>query len=176
MATIKLRALTKNDLEKTFYWHNLEDIRDFYSGHPFPVNKEMEEKWYEKILYSNIPVTVFGIEIVEEKKLIGITVLKDINLINSNAEFAIYIGDKDERGKGYSKYATFETLNYAFNKIGLQRIFLKVLTENVNAIKLYKQCHFVEEGILRNAVYKNGKFLNELYMSILKEEFNKYWV
>lgn len=168
---IKLRALTKSDLEKTLEWHNQDDIRDLYAGHPFPVNREMEEKWYEKILYSNYPTTVFGIEKIKEKKLIGIVLLKDIHSINRSCEFAIYIGDKDERGKGYSKEATLLSLEFSFNKLGMNRVFLKVLEENMAAKKLYEKCNFKMEGILRNSNYKNGEYKSEIIMSILKDEF-----
>jgi RimJ/RimL family protein N-acetyltransferase len=173
MKRIILRALTIGDIEKTLAWHNQEDISDFYSGHPFPVNLEMEQKWYEKILVSNFPVTVFGIDYIENQRLIGITVLKDINLINRSAEFAIYIGDKEYKGKGLSNEATLETLRFGFYKIGLNRIFLKVLEENEIAIKLYKTSGFKEEGLLRKSVFKNNCFKNELLMAILKEEFHE---
>lgn len=173
MNKIKLRALTATDIEKTLIWHNQEDISHLYSGHPFPVNIEMEQKWYEKILTSNFPVTVFGIEYIENKSLIGITVLKDINLINRTAEFSIYIGDKEYRGKGLSHEATLETLRFGFYKLGLNRIFLKVLEENGPAIKLYKTAGFNKEGLFRNSVFKNSCFKNELLMAILKEEFHE---
>ncbi len=126
MSKISLRALTNEDIQKTLEWHNKQDIVDLYSGHPFPVNIEMEKKWYEKVLYSNFPTTVFGIEDIESKTLIGLTLLKDINLINRSAEFAIYIGNENFRNKGLSKDATFETLIFGFFKLGLNRIFLKV--------------------------------------------------
>lgn len=169
---IRLRALTLADIDKTLAWHNQEDISDLYAGNPFPVNIEMERKWYEKILTSNIPITVFGIELIQNIKLIGITVLKEINLINRSAEFAIYIGEKEQRGKGYSKEATHQTLGFGFYKLGLNRIYLKVLAENEPAIKLYNAIGFIKEGELRNGVFKNNLFKNELVMSILKDEFN----
>jgi RimJ/RimL family protein N-acetyltransferase len=170
---ILLRALTKPDIDLTLKWHNQEDIRDLYLGHPFPINYETEEKWYEKILLSNIPTSVFGIELIENNKLIGLTLLKDINWINRSCEFAIYIGDAIERSKGYSKEATISTLEFAFFKLGLNRVFLKVLVENENAIKLYHKCGFKEEGILRSSIFKNGAFKNELVLSILQDEFLK---
>ncbi|KAF5073300.1 Spermidine N(1)-acetyltransferase [anaerobic digester metagenome] len=169
--SICLRALTKADIDKTLIWHQQDYIRDLYFGHPYPVNKEMEELWYNKILTSNIPTTVFGIEEVETQLLIGITMLKGINLINRNAEFAIYIGDELKRGKGYSKQATLQTLNFAFYNLGLNRIFLKVLERNSIAIELYKKVGFMKEGLIRQSIFKNNKFENELLMSILKEEF-----
>ncbi len=170
---IRLRALTKEDITKTLEWHNQNDIRELYSGHPFPVNREMEEKWYERILTSNIPTTVFGIEKIDDNKLIGITVLKNINLINREAEFAIYIGDKEQRGQGFSFIATRLALKFGFYDLGLNRIFLKVLENNKAAIRLYEKCELVKEGIFRKAVFKNNKFHNEIIMSILKEEFSE---
>jgi RimJ/RimL family protein N-acetyltransferase len=172
MARILLRALSQKDIEKTLEWHNQEDISDLYSGHPFPVNREMEQRWYEKILTSNFPVTVFGIEYIENHTLIGATMLKEINLINRSSEFAIYIGDKNYIGKSLSIEATLETLRFGFYKLGLNRIFLKVLEENEIAIKLYISAGFIKEGLSRNSVFKNNSFKSELLMAILKDEFH----
>lgn len=168
---IRLRALEEEDIDITIIWHNQQDIKDLYAGHPFPVNMEQEKKWYEKILTSNFPTTVFGIEKIKDKKLIGITILKDINLVNRVSEFAIYIGDVEERGKGYSSIATLLTLKFGFNDLGLNRIFLKVLEENVAAIELYKKCNFTKEGVLRETIFKNNQFKNEIIMSVMKSEF-----
>jgi len=172
MKNIRLRALTETDKELTLEWNNQKDIKDLYAGHPFPVNKEMETEWYDKITKSNFPTTVFGIELIKEKKLIGISILKNINLIHRKAEFGIYIGDKDERGKGYSKEATLDTLDFGFNQLGLNRTYLIVQKTNKAAIKLYEKTGFKEEGVLRQSAYKNGAFRDELLMSILKEDFN----
>lgn len=171
MNKIRLRALSAGDIEKTLQWHNQEDISDFYSGHPFPVNIEMEQKWYEKILTSNFPVSVFGIENIENQCLIGITTLRDINFFNRSAEFSIFIGDIEYRGKGFSNNATSQTLRFGFFKMGLNRIYLKVLEENESAIKLYQTTGFVKEGLLRSSVFKNNCFKNEIIMAILKDEF-----
>jgi len=173
MSRIKLRALTINDLPKTLAWHNQEDIRDLYLEHPFPVNKEMEELWYNKILKSNYPATVFGIEECKTKELIGITLLKDINNIHRKAEVALYIGDKKYRGKGLSKEATIATLSFAFEKLGLNRVYLNVLARNEAAIKLYNDLGFKKEGHLVESIFKNNKFENEIIMALLKVDFDK---
>jgi RimJ/RimL family protein N-acetyltransferase len=171
MEKIVLRALTEADTHTTLHWNNQEDIKNLYAGHPFPVNMEMEKDWYAKITKTNIPTTVFGIELKNEKKIIGLTFLKNINFIHSKAEFAIFIGDKNERGKGYSKEATLQTLRFAFNQLGLNRIYLFVQSNNIAAIKLYEKTGFQKEGELRNSVYKKGEFLNEIVMGIIKEDF-----
>ena len=168
---IRLRALTMDDAKITWQWRNLKAIVDEYSGHPFPVNYEMEKHWYEKYLYSNLPTTVFGVEIIASQKLIGFTILKGINFINREAEFAIIIGDVGERGKGYGYSATEKTVEFAFYQLGLNRVFLKVIEENEAAIKLYKKLGFVQEGVLRESIFKNDKLKNQVVMALLKSEF-----
>lgn len=170
-AQINLRALTLSDLPLTLSWHNQEDIVELYSGHPFPVNLEMEKLWYERILTSNYPVTVFGIELAETLSLIGVSVLKDIDMLNRSAETAIYIGDEKYRGKGYSKTALDKTLEFGFNKLGLNRIWLKVRKDNSRAIRLYESAGFSLEGTLREALFKNNSFVSVFVYSILKQEY-----
>ena len=171
MEKIRLRALTTEDAKITWLWQNSPEIKEFYSDHPYPVNFEMEKLWYEKITYTNIPVTVFGIEILENHKLIGMSILKNINLIHRSAELGIFIGDTSEKHKGYSGEATRLTLKFGFLDMGLNRIYLKVHEDNTPALKLYEKNGFKKEGLLRKSVFKNGRFKNEIIMSLLKEEF-----
>ncbi|MBK6444137.1 MAG: GNAT family N-acetyltransferase [Bacteroidetes bacterium] len=167
---IRLRALTLEDALVTWQWRNQDEIRNDFSGHPFPVNYEQEKEWYLKILGSNIPTTAFGIEIVSSSQLAGMTFLKNINQLHRQAEFAILV-DKAQSGKGYGKEACMQTLQFAFSNLGLHRIFLKVRKDNTAAIKVYTACGFTEEGVLREDVYKQGEFKDVLIMSILSYEF-----
>lgn len=173
MNRVSLRALTKGDVGITKVWHNDESIMDFYLGHPFYVNIEMESAWYERILMSNIPTTVFGIELLETQELIGISILKDINLINRNAEFAIYIGNHQMRGKGIAQEATQQVLKFAFHRLGLHRIWLRVRIDNEQAIRLYEKAGFTKEGVLAQSLFKNGVFYDVLQMGLLIHDFNK---
>jgi len=168
---VRLKALTETDKQKTLEWNNQDDIKELYAGHPFPVNMEMESAWYDKITSSNFPTTVFGIELLKEKKLIGISALKKIDLINRKAEFSIFIGDLQERGKGFSKEATNLTMYFGFNKLGLKRIFLNVQSNNKIAIKLYENLGFIKEGVLRSSIFKDGVYLDEIVMGILSSDF-----
>lgn len=160
-----LRALTAKDAETTWQWRNLPAIKYFFAGHPFPVNYEKEAKWLESTLLQNTPHTYFGVE--SDGKLVGITSLRNIDQLNRQAEFAIFIVD----AKGVGQDATTQTLNFAFQDLGLERVWLKVMTDNAAALKLYKKSGFVEEGVMRKSVFKNGQFVDQLMMSILREEF-----
>lgn len=171
VGTVRLRALTKDDCKTSWSWRNKDEIRDFYSGHPFYVNREKEEAWLDKVINSDLPLTSFGIEKLESNCLIGMAFLKDIDLIHRTAEFAIFIGDEESRGKGHGKEATLKTLKFAFNDLNLNRVYLTVLEENKKALHIYAKFGFKNEGILRECVYKNGKYKNEVIMSLLRSEY-----
>ncbi|MFA5973308.1 MAG: GNAT family N-acetyltransferase [Lentimicrobiaceae bacterium] len=168
-----LRALTFDDASNTVEWNNQQEIKEFYSSHPFFVNIENEKKWYEKILYSNIPTSVFGIEHTKDKLLIGLSFLTSIDIIHRTAEFAIYIGDNKYRGMGLSKEATFLTIDFGFTNLGLHRISLRVSDNNQTAIHLYEKCGFKTEGLLRECYFINGKYVNKIQMSLLQNEFDR---
>ncbi len=168
---VQLRALTLEDAKITWKWRNRPEIMDNYAGHPFPVNYEMEKIWYEKILYSNIPISVFGIETIESNKLVGMVCLRKINFINRDAEIGLFIGDVKERDRGFAKAATLQCMEIAFNRLGLNRIYAKVIEDNKAAIHIFGKCGLKKEGILRECVFKNNQFKNQVVMSILKREF-----
>lgn len=169
---INLRALTESDILKTCAWHNDKNIKDYYAGHPFPVNIEMEKRWYDKILTENFPSTVFGIEVLPAKELIGLVTLKDINLINRNCELSIYIGEMANRGKGYATEATREALSFAFLKLGLHRVWLRVMDGNENAVKMYERLGFKKEGTHSQSLYRDGSFRDEHIYALLREEWH----
>jgi RimJ/RimL family protein N-acetyltransferase len=57
-------------------------------------------------------------------------------------------------------------VNYAFNQLGLRRIYLEVLADNASAIRLYEKCGFKVEGTLRRHVFKDGKLKDVLIMAV----------
>ena len=51
--SVQLRALTMDDARITWKWRNQEEVRNDFSGHPFPVSFEEELQWYEKNIKVN---------------------------------------------------------------------------------------------------------------------------
>jgi len=74
------------------------------------------------------------------------------------------------RGLGYKAYKDF--IPFIFKKYDLHKISLEVLEDNYKAFNLYKKLGFVHEGTKREEVFKQGKYVNSVIMSLLKEETN----
>jgi RimJ/RimL family protein N-acetyltransferase len=65
-------------------------------------------------------------------------------------------------------------IEYVFKNLPIQKIYLHTLKDNEKAFKFFKKLGFEIEGILRNEVFKDGKFRDVLIMSIFKENWMKY--
>lgn len=168
---VRLRALSITDKPLTLEWHNQPEIVDLYSGHPYPVNQECEQMWYDRILTSNIPTTVLGIERCDNNELIGIASLQGINLINRAASLGLLIGHVPSRKGGYFLDAFIKTVRFGFMQIGLHRISLEVSLKNKRLVQTYRNFGFVEEGLLRESIFKNGEYRSMVVFSILRQEF-----
>jgi RimJ/RimL family protein N-acetyltransferase len=116
---IRLRALTMDDAKISWSWRNKDNIRYFYSGHPFFVNIENQEMWLDSLIRSDLPRTSFGIEEISTSSLVGMSFLLNIDLIHRVTEFSIFIGKENAIGIGYGKEATLKTHEFAFMDLNL---------------------------------------------------------
>jgi RimJ/RimL family protein N-acetyltransferase len=105
--------------------------------------------------------------------MIGVVYLLDIDWQARSAVYAISIYEEKNKGKGIGKLATLKILEHAFNDLNLNRIQLEVLDYNEKAINFYNKIGFKKEGVIRESIYKNGEYHNQILMSILKKEFVK---
>ncbi len=118
----------------------------------------------------------FAICIKESGEYIGNIQLTGIN--EYEAEFHIFIGEKNYWNKGFGAEATSLLIDYAFNKLKLQCVYLFVNKEHQAAIQLYKKTGFYElaeeNGKIRMALYatdKTFKMVSVFMMAYNHEKF-----
>ena len=85
--------------------------------------------------------------------------------------YHITIGEKDAWGHGYGTEATRLMLAHAFETLGLHRIALSVFEFNERAIRAYTTCGFVIEGRARESIWRDGRWWDEISMSVLASEW-----
>jgi len=74
-------------------------------------------------------------------------------------------------GRGYGTDATRVIVDYAFREMGLHRIQLAVAPFNRAGIRAYEKAGFVGEGRHRDAVWHDGRWYDEVLMSLLDHEW-----
>lgn len=167
---IYLRALEPNDYLTSVKWRNDDEISNLVGGPKYFVSSEKEKEWVHNAIFDNSKI-VLAICIKGSNKYIGNIMLQDIDYVNRCGHVPVLIGDKTEWNKGYATEARMLMLDYAFHHKGLERIVAYVLESNVASLKMHEKCGYKVEGVLRHSVYKNGKFHNQVILSILREEF-----
>jgi RimJ/RimL family protein N-acetyltransferase len=104
-------------------------------------------------------------------RLIGSCAFSQLDGDNGSVMYHITIGEKDAWGHGYGTEATALMVEHAFRALGLHRVALSVFEFNERATRAYRRCGFIVEGRAREAIWRDGRWWDELSMSILATEW-----
>ena len=75
---------------------------------------------------------------------------------------------KKAHGTGAAMQATQELLCYAFKELGLHKVYLNVLEDNIRARKFYEKCRFVQEGISKDAIMASDGYQSLVWYGIIE--------
>lgn len=99
---------------------------------------------------------------------VGTISLKNIDYSKKEAEYAI-ITSKDVHGKGYSQKATKEILEYAFNELKLDKVYLYVSVNNIRANKFYQKVGFIFDRCERRGLKLGNEYQDINWYYVLKK-------
>lgn len=164
---MKVIPLEREHLEFLRGLRNDERINAWFISSAFPLSKSAQERWFEE--YIQETTTFFCIALVRDKS-IGYGFLRHLDYFHRSIEAGLCIAPKCW-GAGYGTALTKWLIDYAFQALGIHRVWLEVLGKNKRALHLYEKCGFQREGCLRDSVFKHGHFEDLVIMSILREEW-----
>jgi RimJ/RimL family protein N-acetyltransferase len=113
--------------------------------------------------------------VVVDNRPIGRIDFEQLDETMRSAEVMILIGEPEERGKGHGTDAMIALLRYLFHQRGLHRVALTVIAWNDRAIRSYEKLGFRTEGWYRDDLFFEGRFHDQIAMSILRPEFDALW-
>ena len=166
--SVHIRPITRGDTALIIKFRNNPTVRMNFI-HQEPLTEEEHLNWMESQVGTGRVAQFIIVDPVGRD--IGSVYLRDINPVHRKAEFGIYIGADEARGKGYGYQATRLILRYAFETIGLNKVFLRVLSGNESAIKSYMKAGFRQEGLFREDVILHGEPIDVIFMAILSSEW-----
>lgn len=143
---VHIRPLELKDAEISYKWRNDSLVWEYTESKPDKViTPEIEKQWLLKAL-SNKNEARFAI-MLDDKYVGNIQLLK---ISETDAEYHIFIGDRDAWGKGVASLASYQILYYAKEELKLESVYLTVREDNISAIKLYHKLAFFQEKSDKN--------------------------
>ena len=100
--------------------------------------------------------------------MIGHIIIAGLENSNDSIEFRRIVISK--KGKGFGKDAISLIKKYCFEDLRAHRVWLDVFDDNNRAVSLYQLQGFRIDGVLRDAVIRDGKYCSLLIMSLLKTD------
>ncbi|MDE7273224.1 MAG: GNAT family N-acetyltransferase [Lachnospiraceae bacterium] len=158
-----IRRLEHRDAELMLEWMHDKDTRKVFR---FPFDQSDLESVTAFIDNSFTDDNRHFAVVNEADEYLGTISLKNISLTDQSAEYAIVVRSR-ARGTGAAKLATEDILTYAFDTLGLHKVYLNVLEKNERARRFYAKCGFVYEGTSRDAIVLDGKYESLAWYGII---------
>ncbi len=168
---VRLREYRKEDIPlKMTYINDPEISGSLTPDVPYPMTLHEEEKWFQSITAVS-DTYKFAIETLNDNQFIGGCSINSVDWKNSVATVGIFIGNKKYRSGGYGSDAMRVLLDFIFMQMNINKVRLTVYSYNESAIICYEKCGYKVEGILRQEIYKDGKYYDKISMGLLKAEY-----
>ena len=132
---IYLRPMTEEDTNLIVNWRNKDFVRkNFIYREDF--TPEGHLNWIRTMIDTGKAVQYIIVEKAKNQP-IGSVYLRDIDYEKKEAEFGIFIGEKEALGRGFGTSAVKLMSKAAGDELGLERLFLRLIEDNQQAFKAY---------------------------------------
>jgi len=130
------------------------------------------EKYLKSVVNARGALKELVFEIRYREKIAGMIGMKDIDLMNNKAEIGYWLGI-DAIGKGIMIRSCRALINYAYDDLNLNKIWIRCAVENVRSCNIPKQLGFSFEGVERQGELLNEKYVDLKVYSLLRKEWRK---
>ena len=163
-----LRPITLEDTPLIVAWRNDPSVLQnfIYRG---PFTAAVHINWMKTKVASG-EVVQYIIEDRKSGRPVGSVYFRDVNPSYHSAEYGVFIGEAEARGKGFGSETAKLFTDFGFETLGLHRISLRLLSDNVQARRSYEKAGFQVEGVFRDMVLLDGRYRDVLFMARLREE------
>lgn len=170
---IYLRPLEESDANGPYpSWLNDALVCQGNSHHVYPYSRRQASGFIQHAYDANSDI-ILAIILKETDQHIGNIALQRINLIYRCADLSWLLGDQEQWGKGYGLEAGRLLLAHGFSALNLHRIGCATFDTNTAMRKLAQTLGMTQEGVRRQAAYKEGQYLDVVEFGILREEFER---
>ena len=108
-------------------------------------------------------------KVTSAERTVGYVIL--IGIINPDKSIQLKRIAIQQKGSGFGRQAIRLVKEMVFDRFDAHRFWLDVMIHNTRAFNLYLSEGFIEEGILRESLKQQDRFIDLRVMSILESEY-----
>lgn len=172
--TVIFRNFEERDIDFVYKCKNDEKLMSLVVGNWHPFSYEEASIWVRNCMKGDRPDLKFWAICTndDEKKIIGWISLTNIDLHNKSACYhGLVIGDALYRDGTAEIEAYLMILEYAFEVLNLNRLYGTHLVNHLMTKIMADVMFFYEEGVQRQAIYRQSSFLDLVSVSLLSSEY-----
>jgi RimJ/RimL family protein N-acetyltransferase len=159
VSTMQLRPATPQDIPA------IADLERIPEYHSFVGNWSLEEH-HEKMTGLDCRYLIAE---PESGEMAGFAILRGLASHHHSIRLQRIVVAQPEQGVG--RFMLSGILDYVFGQLKAHRLWLDVFETNLRAQHVYESLGFRREGILREAIFRDGDFHTQILMSILEREY-----
>lgn len=170
--TVYFRTFEEEDADLIYQWMNDDELKELSVGLNRRMSHEEVVEWVRSRKDHHNYYVYWAICSSDNHKMIGYASIVNIHYINSSAETgAIMIADPDYNdGTAWIESVLF-MFEYAFERLNLHRLYGQSILGHKISNMVEPLMFMQQEGVLRQAAYKNGRYYDLSYAGILREEY-----
>jgi len=161
------RRLEVSDLERVMNWRMSPHVTEFLNTDPV-LTLDGQKQWFDKLVAAGEYYWIIEVDSIP----CGVINLADIDMTNKHCTWGYYVAEKKLRSFDLAMSLEMSLYDYAFDKIGLNKVIGESFCINKAAVKMHELCGCKTEGILRQHIFKNGQYYDVCVQSMLAEEWN----
>jgi len=164
---VTIRKFEERDVADKIRWINDERNNQFLH-YDLPLEYKKTVEWFRRV---KDRTDRFDGVIEVDGRPVGLIGLLNIDSRSRKAEYYITLGEHEYKGKGVATKASHLLLEYAFDELHLNRVYLYTEVENHSAQRLFERLGFRKEGLLREDVRQGSRYVHRYVYGLTRNDF-----
>ena len=160
----KLRVLLVDDVTHGYVdWFKDVEVVKFSNNQNINFSFSEQQKYVSRCLKDD-DKELYGI--FDNNLHIGNVLISGLKSKDNSAEISFVIGEKSYWNKGIMTSMISQIIFLSKEIYSLNKLFSFCIPANTGAIKVLEKNNFIKEGILKNHVFLNDKYQDEIYYGL----------
>ena len=164
---VKCLRLRESDLPMVMDWRMRPYITRYMNTDP-QLTLDGQRRWFERL---NSDDSQLHWVVTFDDNPIGMMNVVNIDRTNSRCSWGYYVAEREYRSLKLALYLEWNLYDYVFDVLKLHKLCNETFVENEQVVQLHQLCGSRQDGVMRDHIFKNGKFYDVSVGSILADEW-----